>query len=87
MAQPEREALARLEPGDPVTVRGPLVASCEGGIAVLAVNVLQCVLHTSTPAAPTPEAKCSSRGTRLATIDGVAEANARFAEKHGETCA
>jgi hypothetical protein len=51
-----------------------------------ATTVLQVkLLVISPPASPPPAPKCTStstRGTRLATIDGVAEANARFAERN-----
>jgi hypothetical protein len=68
------------QPGDLVTVRGPLVASCEGGIAIIAVNVQQVIQQNSTPA-PTPEAKCADRGTRLATREGVEAADRDWRER------
>jgi hypothetical protein len=76
-------ALMRVGLRDTVTISGGLAVRVDDGAAIVAVNIETVALRLPgfpRPKAPKP-ARCG-KGTPLATIDGVAEANARFAERN-----
>jgi hypothetical protein len=74
-----RAAIGRLGPGDTATIRRPIAVRVEAGVVVIAVNVAECSMRLPIPSKPKPKAPkpghCG-RGTKLATVDGVAAANA-----------
>jgi hypothetical protein len=95
-SEKSRRTIAGLGPGDAVSVVGPIAVRIEaGGAAIIQVNAVDCSMQLPIKPKPKPKPKkpkplrpkspgqSGHRGTRMASHEGVAKAQAEWTARNG----